>query len=28
MIEVRNLWHIYDGKKDALKGISLTVGNE
>ena len=28
MIEVRNLWHIYDGKKEALKGISLTIGNE
>lgn len=28
MIEVKNLWHIYDGKKEALKGVSLTIGNE
>ena len=28
MMEVRNLWHIYDEKKEALKGVSLTIGNE
>ncbi|KUK16847.1 MAG: energy-coupling factor transport system ATP-binding protein [Thermococcaceae archaeon] len=28
MIEVRNLWHVYEGRKEALKGVSLTFGNE
>ncbi|HIH73105.1 MAG: Cobalt ABC transporter ATPase [Thermococcales archaeon 44_46] len=28
MIEVRDLWHIYEGKKEALRGVSLTFGNE
>lgn len=28
MIEVRNLWHVYEGKKEALRGVSLTFGNE
>ena len=27
-IEVRDLWHIYEGKKEALKGVSLTFENE
>ena len=28
MIEVRDLWHIYNGKKVAVKGVDLTIGNE
>jgi len=28
MIKVRNLWHIYEGKKEALRGVNLTFGNE
>jgi len=28
MIEVRNLWHIYEGRKVALRGINITLGNE
>ncbi|USS41306.1 energy-coupling factor ABC transporter ATP-binding protein [Thermococcus aggregans] len=28
MIKVRNLWHVYEGKKEALRGVSLTFGNE
>ena len=28
MIEVRNLWHIYEGKRIALKNVSLSFGNE
>ncbi len=28
MIEVKNLWHIYEGKRIALKNVSLSFGNE
>ncbi|AHF81129.1 energy-coupling factor ABC transporter ATP-binding protein [Thermococcus paralvinellae] len=28
MIEVRNLWHIYEGRKIALRDVSLTIENE
>ncbi|HII67450.1 MAG TPA: ABC transporter ATP-binding protein [Thermococcaceae archaeon] len=28
MIEVKNLWHVYNGKKAAIRGVDLTVGNE
>ena len=28
MIKVRNLWHIYEGKKEALRGVNLTFENE
>ena len=28
MIEVRNLWHIYEGRKIALRDVSLTTENE
>jgi len=28
MIKVRNLWHVYEGKKEALRGVNLTFENE
>lgn len=28
MIEVKNLWHVYNGKKAAIRGVDLTIGNE
>ena len=28
MIQVKNLWHIYEGRKEALKGINFEMGQE
>lgn len=28
MIKVRSLWHVYEGKKEALRGVNLTFENE